>query len=234
MRQKDSSGASGAATSASDNTPKDAQFVALLLKSMGIESCEPGVIPQLMELIYRYSTDVMADAQIYCEHAERNSIEVDDVRLAIQNRVNFSFTAPPSRETLMDMAAKKNAQPLPLIPESFGIRLPQERHCLLGLNYQVLPSTSKASRIQQQKSIKTSIVASTPTTPFASVASPHHHYQQQQQQQQHQQQQQKKFIFDVTSSSAQRNVNPAKRPADSNNNDNNYDDDYDNMDLDQQ
>jgi hypothetical protein len=39
----------------------------------------------------------------------------------------------------MELAAKKNAQPLPLIREKTGLRLPPERHCLLSLNYQLLP-----------------------------------------------------------------------------------------------
>ncbi|EPZ35562.1 TFIID-31kDa-domain-containing protein [Rozella allomycis CSF55] len=129
--------------------PKDAQIIALLLKSVGIDSCEPGVIPQLLEFLYRYSTEVLQDAQIIADHAEREDIEAKDVRLAIAQKVNHTFTPPPTRQLLLDLAATRNAQPLPVINEKQGIRLPPERHCLLSLNYQVLPKKAEPSKINQ-------------------------------------------------------------------------------------
>jgi transcription initiation factor TFIID subunit 9B len=82
----------------STSFPKDAQIIALLLKSLGVESCEPGVIPQLLEFIFRYTTDVLKEAQIFAEHAGKTDIQVDDARLAIQSKINNSFTSPPPRE----------------------------------------------------------------------------------------------------------------------------------------
>lgn len=37
----------------------------------------------------------------------------------------------------MKVAREKNSQPLPPVPEKFGLRLPPERHCLLVPNYTV-------------------------------------------------------------------------------------------------
>ena len=45
-----------------------------------------------------YVSDVLEDAVVYSDHAGKNRVDVDDVRLAIQGRVNFSFTGPPPRE----------------------------------------------------------------------------------------------------------------------------------------
>ena len=73
-------------------------------------------------------------------------MDVDDVRLAIQSRVNYSFTPPPPREVLLEMAAKKNSHALPLISDSFGIRLPPEKSCLLSLNYQIIPPRARPSQ----------------------------------------------------------------------------------------
>lgn len=45
-----------------------------------------------------YVLDVLADAQIYAEHANHSSITLPDVRMAIESRVGHSFTTPPNRE----------------------------------------------------------------------------------------------------------------------------------------
>jgi transcription initiation factor TFIID subunit 9B len=42
----------------------------------------------------------------------------------------------------MELAAEKNATPLPLIPERYGIRLPPEQYCLTGANFQIIPEVS--------------------------------------------------------------------------------------------
>lgn len=45
-----------------------------------------------------YITDALGDARTYSEHANKPAIDMEDVKLAIQSRVNFSFTQPPPRE----------------------------------------------------------------------------------------------------------------------------------------
>lgn len=82
--------------------PRDAKIVKTLLKSMGVEEYEPRVLHQFLELWYRYAVDVLTDAQIYSEHAAKSVIDSDDVKLAIQSKVNFSFSQPPPREVLLD------------------------------------------------------------------------------------------------------------------------------------
>ena len=81
-----------------EDLPRDAKIVKSLLKSMGVEDYEPRVIHQFLELWYRYVVDVLTDAQVYSEHAGKSAIDCDDVKLAIQSKVNFSFSQPPPRE----------------------------------------------------------------------------------------------------------------------------------------
>lgn len=81
-----------------EDLPRDAKIVKLLLKSMGVEDYEPRVIHQFLELWYRYVVDVLTDAQVYSEHASKTAIDCDDLKLAIQSKVNFSFSQPPPRE----------------------------------------------------------------------------------------------------------------------------------------
>lgn len=84
-----------------EDLPRDAKIVKSLLKSMGVEEHEPRVVHQFLELWYRYAVDVLTDAQVYSEHAGKATIDCDDIKLAIQSKVNFSFSQPPPREVLL-------------------------------------------------------------------------------------------------------------------------------------
>ncbi|KAI8595927.1 transcription initiation factor IID, 31kD subunit-domain-containing protein [Dissophora ornata] len=119
--------------------PRDAKVISLILQSLSVEDAEQKVIHQLLEFAHRYTTDVFQDALLYSEHAGRTEVGLDDVKLAIQGRVNHSFTSPPPKEFLLELAEEKNKVPLPLIPEKYGIRLPHERHCLTAVNFQLIP-----------------------------------------------------------------------------------------------
>lgn len=45
-----------------------------------------------------YVLEVLQDAQLMAEHAERSEISTADVRLAIEGKLGSTFTYPPSRE----------------------------------------------------------------------------------------------------------------------------------------
>lgn len=83
--------------------PKDAKIVKSLLKSMGVEDYEPRVAHQFLELWCRYVVDVLIDAHVYSQHAGKSAIDSEDVNLAIQSKVNFSFSQPPPREVFRVM-----------------------------------------------------------------------------------------------------------------------------------
>lgn len=162
-----SSGSSGG----NKSVPRDALVMAAILKEMGIADYEPRVINQMLEFTYRYVTDVIEEAKIYAEHANRKEIQTKDVKLAIQTSVNHSFTSPPPREFLMKVAREKNSQPLPPVPEKYGLRLPPERHCLMAPNYTVKfkkkarPQLAPLAVHQAPKQGTTpTVVTGTPTT----------------------------------------------------------------------
>ena len=91
--------AAAAGASAADE-PRDARVIRELLRSMGLGEgeYEPRVVHQFLDLAYRYVGDVLGDAQVYADHAGKVQLDADDVRLAIQAKVNFSFSQPPPRE----------------------------------------------------------------------------------------------------------------------------------------
>lgn len=116
--------------------------MAAILKDMGVQDYEPRCINMMLEFAYRYVTDVLDDSKVYSSHANKKNIDGDDVRLAIQCRMDHSFTTPPPRDLLMEIVRNKNSQPLPLIKPYSGPRLPPDRYCLIAPNYK-LKSTKK-------------------------------------------------------------------------------------------
>ncbi|GER45044.1 transcription initiation factor TFIID subunit 9 [Striga asiatica] len=120
-----------------DNLPRDAKIVKELLKSMSVDDYEPRVINQFLELWYRYVVDVLTDAQVYSEHAGKSTTDCDDVKLSIQSKVNQSFSQPPPREVLLELARSRNKVPLPKLLAGHGITLPPEQDTLISPNYQL-------------------------------------------------------------------------------------------------
>ncbi|XP_077053031.1 transcription initiation factor TFIID subunit 9 [Siphateles boraxobius] len=148
--------------------PKDAQVMMQILKDMGVTEYEPRVINQMLEFTYRYVTTIIEDAKIYSTHAKKSSVDADDIRLAIQCRVDQSFTSPPPRDFLLDIARQKNQTPLPLIKPYTGPRLPPDRYCLTAPNYRLKSLQKKVSsstgRITVPR-LSVGAVSSRPSTP---------------------------------------------------------------------
>lgn len=74
-----------------------AQTIYSILNQLGVEEAEPKVLHQLMEFVFRTTSDYLELASIYAEHAGRD-LEVSDVQLAIQNKSQIEFVGPPPRE----------------------------------------------------------------------------------------------------------------------------------------
>ncbi|XP_041111461.1 transcription initiation factor TFIID subunit 9-like isoform X2 [Polyodon spathula] len=148
--------------------PKDAQVMTQILKDMGIAEYEPRVINQMLEFTYRYVTTIIEDAKIYSTHAKKSNVDADDVRLAIQCRMDQSFTSPPPRDFLLEVARQKNQTPLPLIKPYTGPRLPPDRYCLTAPNYRLKSLqkkvSSSAGRITVPR-LSVGAMSSRPSTP---------------------------------------------------------------------
>jgi hypothetical protein len=93
--------------------------MSLLLCSSGISECEPKVIQQLLEFMYRmgilveqliicigYTTDVLQDSLIYSEHAGKNELDLEDLRLGIKSQLKHMFAQPPSRDVHVNTCIK--------------------------------------------------------------------------------------------------------------------------------
>lgn len=146
--QSNANGSNNQDEQAAKSLPKDAQVMASMLRDMGITEWEPRVINQLMEFSYNYVTTVLEDAKLFSSHARKKTIDVDDVRLAVQMYADQKVTTPPTRDLLQDVAREKNASSLPIPKSSSGLRLPPDRFCLNAANYK-LKATRKQTNSRQ-------------------------------------------------------------------------------------
>ena len=53
-----------------------------------------------VSLFLGYVTDVLDDAKVYSSHGNKKSIDTEDVQLAVQCRMDHSFTTPPPRDVI--------------------------------------------------------------------------------------------------------------------------------------
>nr|XP_002131448.3 transcription initiation factor TFIID subunit 9B-like [Ciona intestinalis] len=125
------------------NLPKDAETIIAVLQDMGVTEYEPKVVHQLLEFTYRYISEVLDEAKVYANHAGRSNINVDDTKLAVMSQLDNSFTNPPPRDFLVDVARQKNTIALPLVKNYSAARLPPDRYCLLSVNYRLKGSADK-------------------------------------------------------------------------------------------
>ena len=96
-----------------DNKARDVKMIKELLESMGVKDYEPSVIHQFQEVYYRTAVELLTDAQRYSSHADKATVDRDDVQLAIESRRYLNVTQPPSREVrtlpnLLIVAKKRN------------------------------------------------------------------------------------------------------------------------------
>ncbi|KAG6425812.1 hypothetical protein SASPL_110017 [Salvia splendens] len=135
-----------------EDMPRDGKIVKELLRSMSIDDYEPQVVHQFLELWYQYVADVLTDAQMYSEHAEKSVIDSDDIKLAIQSKVNFSFSQPPPREVLLELARSRNKVPLPKSISGCGIPLPPDQDILIHPNYQLaVPKRQREETVDDEE-----------------------------------------------------------------------------------
>jgi len=125
-----------------DNLPPTARAIALLLASTPtVQDAQPGVLHQLLEFSYRYTTQVLSDSLVYAEHAGRaGKVEMDDIVLAVQARVGWEFGGRVPKEYVLSLASQTNSIPLPSVPEVFGVRLPPASECLTSVDFNLVPN----------------------------------------------------------------------------------------------
>ncbi|KAA8894168.1 transcription initiation factor IID, 31kD subunit-domain-containing protein [Sphaerosporella brunnea] len=125
--------------------PRDARLIHLILSSMNVTAYQDRVPLMLMDFAYRYTSGVLQDALLFSDAINNtantgaqnppSTINNDDLRMAIASRVNHQFNPSLPKEFLLDIAQERNRVALPTVGPEFGVRLPPEKYCLTGVNW---------------------------------------------------------------------------------------------------
>lgn len=128
--------------------PRDAKIISVILRSLGIEECEPKVIVQLLEFAYKYSCDILEDASLYAHYCDKETISVKDMKLALQTKVGKHFLPAPPRSFLQSSAEATNSKPLTLPDSENLLRVPGMNSGTYGVEYIVERKEASAKKRQ--------------------------------------------------------------------------------------
>jgi transcription initiation factor TFIID subunit 9B len=125
--------------------PRDARLIHLVLASMGVTAYQERVPLMLMDFAYRYTSGVLQDALLFSDAINGTpntgsqnppaTINNNDLRMSIASRVNHQFNTSLPKEFLLDIAQERNRVALPTVGPEYGVRLPPEKYCLTGVNW---------------------------------------------------------------------------------------------------
>jgi transcription initiation factor TFIID subunit 9B len=104
-----------------------------------------------MDFAYRYTSGVLADARDITSEAAQNApsgrggssataaqegdITMEALRIAIAAKNHFHIQPRLPKEDLMELANEVNRRQLPIPQREFGLRLPPEKYCNLGVGW---------------------------------------------------------------------------------------------------
>lgn len=96
---------------------------------------------------------MLQDALVYREHAAQSGStgppKIEDIKLAIQSRVEQQTKTTFPKEFLMSLASQLNAHQLPPIEGVFGpLKLPPERERLTAVNWDMVPRPPPTAQSQ--------------------------------------------------------------------------------------
>ena len=83
-------------------------------------------------------TQVLEEAKLMSQHARKKQIELSDVKLGCLLVRERSWTRPPGRLLLSQLARSKNKVALPVPGVKLGVRLPPDRFSLTAPNFRSL------------------------------------------------------------------------------------------------
>lgn len=130
-------GSAGGAGAVEGPAPRKALLIREVLKDMGVKQFDPRVVDQLMEFTDRHVMGVLKDACDYQMHAEKARMDPSDVKLAIQNKLEFAFLEPPSTEVISGIVPAVNQTPLPPISTKAGVQYQSSKFSLTNPNFQL-------------------------------------------------------------------------------------------------
>ena len=119
------------------NVPKDILTLRKIFDSLGIEEYEKNTLNFMSEFLNTYITDLLNDSKKNMLLANRNKINIEDVKLAVKLKQNILYKNKLNVEDLKILANSVNKIELPGIPDTPNILMPPTDNSLLKNNFQI-------------------------------------------------------------------------------------------------
>ncbi len=119
------------------NVPKDILTLRKIFDSLGIEEYEKNTLNFMSEFLNTYITDLLNDSKKNMLLANRNKINIEDVKLAVNLKQNILYKNKLNVEDLKILANSVNKIELPGIPDTPNILMPPTDNSLLKNNFQI-------------------------------------------------------------------------------------------------
>ncbi|XP_025202192.1 transcription initiation factor TFIID subunit 9-like [Melanaphis sacchari] len=124
-------------SSQGNSMPKDSQIIISIMNDLGIREYEQQVLNHLLEFNYRYTSLILEDAKACSTFANKDEVDVDDVKMAIQLAQDNVFNKLPSRDEIIKAGNELNKTPLPAIKPASGLRIPRDGSNFIQANYRL-------------------------------------------------------------------------------------------------
>merc|ERR1712110_819478 len=130
-----------------ESLPDEVKVMKQILHEMDVKDYEPCVIEQMLDFSFTYLTEVLGDAKVFSEHAGRDVVALDDVKLAVKmehDKNKRNAASLPSRNSLVRISREKNSTPIE--PKPIQQKLPADRFCMHQSNFEW--DTSRANQVE--------------------------------------------------------------------------------------
>lgn len=118
---------------ASLDASRDISHVKAILEEAGVTDYDPRVVHMLLDLLYTTTSGLLTQAKAVSQHCGKMVIDEPDVQIAVDMSGVLS-DGSAKRTEILRMASERNVQALPQIRHNFGLKLPNDRFCLLQPN----------------------------------------------------------------------------------------------------
>ncbi|KAF0988855.1 hypothetical protein HZS_389 [Henneguya salminicola] len=137
---------------ASQYSSRDISHIKDLLKSQNILDYDPEIIPKLLDISYQLSNKILKDSHDFIQYFDLPEITPDIVQLMSKQLNDDSISEPTQREKLLNMARKKNSEPLPTLLEinRNPLHLPPPSSCLFAPVESLVPPKTTENQSQEQ------------------------------------------------------------------------------------
>ncbi|KAF2905727.1 hypothetical protein ILUMI_00440 [Ignelater luminosus] len=108
-----------------------------ILEEAGIQNYDPQVVTHLADYMTNYTTDILNHAITFATHAERETVNETDVKLALEMVEKKSPSKRLSQKELIELAREHNQTQLPECSFIKRLPLPNEGSILTNCNYKL-------------------------------------------------------------------------------------------------